>query len=343
MKGIGTITLAVLLGLTACLSSAAPQQKKKPAPKPKAPSTAPTMGTVQMAGDNGKLGVIYQLGRKDSELHFTLESAAFATSYPTPEEIVVAGAKQRLLVLTFTAQNPQKTEMSLDYSSFKFTVVSPDDQNIDYSGYMYNANTKAHVSQRLKPAQKLKCTAVIPIYAEGPVPKLIVARDNAPVLRYELTDKVAKLKTQFSPDGVDLKDNGGVLPIGTPIEMGPYKITIDKIYESKDELKGFQLGSENKFFFVTATVENIMAKPVSIGWQYFSVEPATGSGLKIRWGGYLIASDGPETVSMEMSPGDKAQVRFLFQISDTVKPKTVKFMHGPTSRFVTLEVPAAGH
>ncbi|MCX6369475.1 MAG: hypothetical protein NTX57_22620, partial [Armatimonadetes bacterium] len=92
------------------------------------PTVAPSIQlptTPQLPGDNGKLGITYQLGEKDSELHFTLESAQVAPFYKTPEATVVAGEDQRLLLLTFTVQNPQKTtDMTVNSSAFKFTAVS---------------------------------------------------------------------------------------------------------------------------------------------------------------------------------------------------------------------------
>ena len=300
--------------------------------------TSPTLGTVQLPGDNGKLGTTYQLGPKGSELHFNLESASFATSFANPEELVVAGEKQRLLILTFTVQNPQKTESNLSWNTFKFTVVSPDDENTDYRGYVYNSQKLTHVSQNLKPAQKLKCMIAIPIYEKGPVPKLIVQKSDSPVLRYNLTDKVAKLTSVFAPNGVDMSDNGGVLATGVPTDMGPYKITIDKVEMSKTPINGYRLNDGEFFLLVTATVANNQLKPVSLSWPYFVLIADDGSGLKNKWAGYLIAAQSGDTFQTELPEGEKATVRFLFQIREPYAPKTIKFMHEPTKRFVTLEV-----
>ncbi|HET9132333.1 MAG TPA: hypothetical protein VFO86_15360, partial [Terriglobia bacterium] len=99
--------------------------------------TKPTLGTVQMPGDKGKVKTTYQLGDKGKELHFTLDTATVATRYKTIDANLLPNKAERLLVLTFTVHNPLKLEQSGDSRSFKFTVVSPDDKNVDYTGNVY--------------------------------------------------------------------------------------------------------------------------------------------------------------------------------------------------------------
>ena len=75
-------------------------------------TTKPTLGTVQMPGDAGKMKTIYQLGDKGKELHFTLDSATIATRYKAVGSNLVAEKDSRLLVLTFTVHNPLKVEQN---------------------------------------------------------------------------------------------------------------------------------------------------------------------------------------------------------------------------------------
>src|SRR5687768_14055156 len=77
-------------------------------------NTKPTLGTVQMPGDNGKVGTIYQLGPKGTELHFTLDSAAIATRYKAVDTNLIAGKAERLLILSYTVHNPLKTDQAAD-------------------------------------------------------------------------------------------------------------------------------------------------------------------------------------------------------------------------------------
>ena len=57
-------------------------------------------------------------------------------NFSAPEDSLVAGESQRILILNFTVQNPQKEEMSLGATTFGFTAVSPDDENFNFSGYI---------------------------------------------------------------------------------------------------------------------------------------------------------------------------------------------------------------
>jgi hypothetical protein len=131
---------AILTGIAIALLGihATATAQTTPPRVPKPPVAAPTKGTAQLPGDNGKIGTTYQLGDKDQELHFTLESAQFAPFYKTPEgSAVIAGAEQRLLVLTFFVQNPQKKDMGVSFGSFQFTAVSPDDKNFKNTQWLY--------------------------------------------------------------------------------------------------------------------------------------------------------------------------------------------------------------
>jgi hypothetical protein len=159
----------LLVGSLALIASLAiAQNKPKPqAPaKPKPTATSPTKGTVQLPGDNGKIGVTYQLGEKESEMHFTLESAEFASRLATAEDDIISQPERRLLVLTFTAQNPQKLEMGLTWNTFQFTVVSPDDQNFDHEGYLYGADTLKRYDAKITKAicmERIRSSAMMRI------------------------------------------------------------------------------------------------------------------------------------------------------------------------------------
>src|SRR5688572_10854059 len=196
--------VAIFFGSAFLASNSFSQTKPKPPVKPKPPastSTKPTLGTSQLPGDNGKVGTIYQLGEKGSELHFTLDAATVSTRYRTVDRNLIAGKNERLLVLNFTIHNPLKIEQMANPASFKFTVVSPDDKNVEFSGSVYEPDKRTSISQMLKPAQKVKLSAVIPIFAQGPITKLMVARGKAPILRYNLLDNLVKSTSVFSADG----------------------------------------------------------------------------------------------------------------------------------------------
>lgn len=109
---------------------------------------------VQLAGDNGKLGVPYTLGGKGEEFVFTLEKAEFDSRVFMFDDAVFAEETQRLLVLTFTVQNPGKEDRFFQGTALKFTVVSPDDKNYVAPSHAYHPETLQTIELSLKPAQK---------------------------------------------------------------------------------------------------------------------------------------------------------------------------------------------
>jgi hypothetical protein len=332
------VRFASMLVLLVAVSPAFAQKTK-----PKT-STAPTLGTVQLPGDNGKLKTTYQLGDKQSELHFTLESAAVDTFFPSPDDMLVAGAKERLLVLKFSVQNPLNREQKLASSSFQFTVVSPDDENFEFHGYLLQATKKTHLDQSLKPAQKVKCTVVIPIYAAGPVSKLMVQRGTSKLLRYDLTGKVDKMTSVFSRDGIDLLDTGTTLKkMDNGAVMGPFAINFEGTSTTTEAIKGVAPGPGESYLCIDVAFTNVMLKPVSIGFQYFTPQLIDANGEKISWNRDLISRKMDASVGQEVGPGESVAARYYFKIPAGKAPKVCRFTHEPSQRTVGLELPGLGN
>src|SRR4029079_10084936 len=118
MNGILAVSLFVVL------VSVCPAQGAKPKPKPAATGVA-----TPMPGKGGKIGTLYRMGPKDNELVFTLEKVEFATRFMIDTDTICADQDHRLAVITFAVQNPGKVDRTFGEREFKFTVVSPDDEN----------------------------------------------------------------------------------------------------------------------------------------------------------------------------------------------------------------------
>lgn len=318
------------------------QAKKPQKPAPKPPSkTAPTLGTVQMPGDNGKLNTTYQMGVKGTELHFTLKSAALEEIHPSPVDTLVAGPKERLLTLTFTVQNPLNQEQRLGSSEFHFTCVSPEDQNYEFRGSLLHPTKGTHLEQFLKPAQKVECTVSFPIYAEGPVTKVIVQRGSAPVLRYDLTDKVKKLDSVFSKDGVDLGDKATITldQFQKGIVFGPMKMALVEGSGAVGMIQNTPPPDGERYWTMTVRFTNPMLKPMPIGFQYYTLELLTEDGEKLPWNSSMYNSTFENYLSMSVDPGDSAVAGYYFRVKKTKKPANLRITDTNSKR--TIEVPAA--
>ena len=211
----------IVLSSLLLLAAFAPGQAKPPA-----------KAGGQMPGGSGKIGTPYKLGPKDQELHFTLEKVEFLTRFMIDSDTILADPDHRLLAITFAVQNPGKTDRNFGEREFKFTVVSPDDENYVVTAPVVQPDRRTPINMMLKPVQKVRAIAYLPIHPKGPVNKLIVQRgDKTPVLRYDLHDLVKPLASPFAADEGKSSINPGVVAMKVPFELGPFDFTIDSMEE----------------------------------------------------------------------------------------------------------------
>jgi hypothetical protein len=318
------------------------QGGQKPKTNPPKPSqTAPTLGTVQLPGDNGKVGVTYQLGAKGRELHFTLDSATVGMNFSAPEDSLVAGENQRILILNFTVQNPQKEEIGLSATTFGFTAVSPDDENFKFSGYVLGLPKKGKISQSLKPAQKVKCVVAFPIYATGPVTKVMVSKGDAtPILRYDLTGKLVKMESAFSKDGIDLDQTTKfpMLAKGETLDMGEFGVTYNGWEFTTEKIKGYSPSKGYKYLVIKTSYKNLVAKDSFLSFAYFDWTVSDAAGQKLPWNKDILF-DGTDTpIYQKLVFGeDEIKGRVYYQVPETMNSFAATLTHVASKRKVKLD------
>ncbi|MGV3617300.1 MAG: hypothetical protein ACO1SV_18385 [Fimbriimonas sp.] len=331
-----------LLGAVLVLSPLAPAQAKpKPKPKPAAqkPATRPLLGTVQLPGDNGQLNVPYSMGNKGSELNFTLESAEFADRAHFADGATLANAEQKLLILTFAVQNPQKVESNLSWNSFKFTVVSPDDQNQDFGGYLYHPERKTRFDSTLKPAQKVKATIAIPIHAVGPVNKLMVRRGDAPVLRYDLRGKVKPLTGAFAAnEGVDILKEGQAA-VGATFPLGKFDWTVEGVEMVDGPVGSYKAPTGEKMFVVTVRAANSGLVKLPLSWNTLQPTLKDADGELLEWKQDFLGMNSNKTIGVEVDPNDSMRGKFVFSGVPTAKPARLTLLDRGTGRSVVVKFP----
>ncbi|MFZ4506880.1 MAG: hypothetical protein ACOYON_04195 [Fimbriimonas sp.] len=330
---------AVVLGLAALPPLSVAQTKPKPKPPtPKPSATAPTKGTAQLPGDNGKLGVTYQLGGKDQELHFTLESAQIAPFYKSPEETVIAKADQRLLVLTFTVHNPQKArDMTVNFGSFQFTAVSPDDKNFVTNGSLYQPESLRRYQGDLKPAQKVKVQVVLPIYAAGPVRKIIVQRGPGAVLRYDLEGKLLPAKTSFSPDGFDFV-NEFTGEVGKPFDVSAVEAEVQEVASHQGNVGNYKRYQDRLIFTVQVKYTNLLSRPLLLNWNTLKPTLLDENGEKMGWETDMISLGTGSSISQEVAPGESIRGLLIFKGQGAQKPAKLRLLEPSSGRTATFAI-----
>ena len=306
---------------------------------------------VQMPGDNGKLGVPYQLGKKGEELVFTLEKAQFASRAFWASDAYFPAEKQRLLIVSYSIQNPSsKDDRMFFHQSFAFTVVSPDDENFVCDGATANGMAAIHPDRRdrlniqLKPAQKVRALAFISIHPKGPVNKLIVQRGKGTaVLRYDLKEKVAPQTGCFAT-------NGGMemLPIGAAlmtqlVDLGPWDIVVEKMTDELLPIGDFSIDAGHKYVVLTVTIKNASMTPYPLHNSLIRTKVTDIDGSDLPETNYWAKGSSPERFqNMTVEPGAQVRVRMLYHVPLLAKLTKITFrddQYSSSSAAVKLEEP----
>lgn len=344
--------LAILiLSMTLCVAMTASAAKPKPKPKPKPAPKKVAAPSVQLAGDKGVFGTVYSL-RKDTPLYFRLKSAEYTTDQiAMGDTLYVPKSDEKLLVLHFTVQNPQKTEQFVRFDSLNFTAVDSANNNHDGNSDWGDDDAKDHAKMALslKPAQTINVIAVVTVPAKSSIPKLMVlpGENNGPVLRYTLTpdatappqNKVGALKAPFA-DSADangytaLETVPGV--VGTAYPYANFDLTIEKYEYSTDAVGDNTLEEGEKFLFITMLMKNENPAEQYVRWDAVSPTLTSTDEDELSYVDMFLATAN-RSFAREIKGLADAKVRMMFKVPKDVTPKTLAIKEGE-SRTYEFEV-----
>ncbi|MHB8997097.1 MAG: DUF4352 domain-containing protein [Armatimonadota bacterium] len=295
-------------------------------------------GTAQLAGDNGVLGQVYTI-RKREPLYFSLKSAEYTLDQVRlGDQTVTPTADEKLLVLHFTVQNPLKTEQYVRWDSLRFTAVDAHNVNHEAEYHWGDPANEAAISQDLKPAQTLPCYTVIKVPAKGEIPKLMVlpdADDDGPVLRYDLLAKVKALPAPMA-DPADETGATTIDPIpaqfGTACPIGEFDVTVEKIASTTEQLGEATPPEGGKFVLVTALLKNESTQEQYLSWDIVAPVLATADGEELSYTTMLGATSNRE-IGQELNPGKELRVRLVFEVPEGAVPATLSLKQEESHTF----------
>ncbi len=301
-------------------------------------------GTPQLPGDNGILDQVYKISKAEP-LYFRLTSAEFTVAQVViGDDVYSPKADEKLLLLHFTVQNPDKTaERLARYDCLRFTAF--DAMNNPHVGEKDWGDDQNHasVAMNLKPAQTVSCYSVIRVPAKGPVTKLMIQPrndDDGPVLRYMFTDQIKALDPPFA----DPADTTGytaleTVPaeIGTPYPFANWTITLEKFDYSTDTMDDDKPPAGGRFLMVTILVHNSSPADTNLRYDFFRPTLTDADGLEIKYRGLVAASSGKPVAQM-LKGGAELRVRLYFDVAKGVEPKTLVVKEGEHSRAYQWEV-----
>ena len=322
-------TLILSLVLTAGIAANAAVSKKPAKPVPKKPPAA----TVQLAGDNGVFGTVYSIG-KQSPIYFRLKSADFTTDQiVTGDRLYVPKANEKLLILHFTIQNPQKTELFVRWDSLRFTAVDKTNNNCEGNNDWGDEDDAKHriVSMSLKPAQTVNVFTPIVVPADGIVPKLMVlpaSEGDGPVLRYDL--KIPKNKvTPLTAPVADPADTTGSTAletvtgvVGTSYPYESFDITVEKFEYSTETINDVELDEGAKFMLITLLMKNAAMTSTFFRWDTVTPVAASTDGEEYKYNDMLFATAN-RSIAQEIKPNAEIRVRLWFTVPSGSTPKSL--------------------
>ena len=312
--------------LTITLSCAA-----LPAQAATTPSDLAVLGTVPLAGLEAKPMQAYTIG-KGSPLNFTLQKAEYSVGRVViGQSVVTPTADQKLLVLHFQVANPQKQDVYLNGQTLTFTAVDAQNTNCPAFGYIGRVGSGEAVGMHLKPSQKLDVFTVVVVPATGPVPKLIVEREQgAGVLRYDLRKVAAPLSAPYA----DPKDTSGTSALsavpavpGRSYPLENFDLSLETLDFSDGKFDGRISRSGSRFLVATVLLRNQAPRESYLGLQTFMPEIQDADGERMRYVTVLKASR-DEIPGQQIAPGAEYRVRYVFEVPAGASLRTLVFQEG---------------
>ncbi|WP_027482302.1 hypothetical protein [Deinococcus pimensis] len=313
-------THLLFAAVTLALSSAAVAQT----PGKAAPTQPVVQGTKQLDGENAKLGQTFTIG-KQSPLNFTLRAAEYSTN-----RVVIGGniyypkADEKLLVLRYTVQNPQKGEVQYYWGDLAFTAVDALDRNHEYVQAVARDGTTDKLEVRLKPAQKIDVVTLIVVPAAGPVPKLIVQRPGdrgAAVLRYDLRGQARPVAAPAA-DPADTSGSTALARVpaakGKPVQLKYFDVTFQDAAFTTEPLGGRAPAPGKRYLTATFVVRNGLTRDVQYYWGDFKASLRDADGERVEYNQTMLKASRDEKSSGTLPVGEDVRVRFFWELPEKV-------------------------
>jgi hypothetical protein len=298
-------------------------------------------GTAQLAGDNGTIGTTYTIGQ-EAPWNFTLNRAELTVHRVNiGENTYSPAAGEKLLVLTYTVQNPNPSEQDYYWASLRFSVVDATNVTREYVQNVGQTGSREALTMTLKPAQKVEAYTVITVPAQGTVPKLIVEHPaGGRVLRYDLRAQIKGLTASLA-DPADATGTTALQEV--PAESGSFyplrnfdAKLVSAAYTTKS-LAGLEPEEGQQFFVATFTIKNMSSTPAQYYWSTFTATLVASDGEKTEYNQNLLKGARDESAEGELAPGAEYNVRVFFALPRDVSAKTLYFAEGD-SRVYAFDV-----
>ncbi|MDR3687780.1 MAG: hypothetical protein P4L46_00255, partial [Fimbriimonas sp.] len=283
-------------------------------------------GTPQIAGDNGKVGVTYTIGKGAWAINFTLLSAEYSTARILDgNDIVWPQNTEKFLVLHYTLQNPNPTNLTANFWTLKWTAIDSGDVNHDGLATFQKEGTQKTDQINIKPGQKLAYVSAIKIPSDVSIPKLIIQRgEGAKVLRLyfkkgEIKPLAPTLADPADPLGATVRKEILVAP-GESGALSPFfDVKLDSS-DYEDTIGVVKPQTGNRFFVAKVIVHNSGLHNWVLNGFSIPSSIKTDDGEKTGWAHPdIFKTARNEGVDMQLDGGQDYTVRVILQVPQNVK------------------------
>lgn len=299
-------------------------------PTPAAPSNAPSVqGTSQQNGGDGVLGQTYTLCKGGNAINYQITKLEYSVGnylYDGGNKNDIQSPDQKALVIYFTVQNPQKTEIDVNGNRIRFSGVDSKNQNVSGDGYWYEQGTLREVSSTLRPAQKISAFTRIVLDNDVSLPKMIVDDCGNAVWRYDLRDKVVPIPAPFADPSVP--DGSSALKIFSA-QFGTYypgrtNFRLDKLeYSTAPWFDGSNPPEGGKWLIVYFTVQNPTKQTQSLGQSALSF--LDQDGIESSKSGWVYrASRDTGIGEIQLPANQEIQLRALAEVPAGAEVKKIR-------------------
>ena len=318
-------------------------------------ATAALAQVDQRPGQDGVFGKDYRINR-EYPLQFILEKVEYTVGRVRLGDAVRGcQADEKLMVVHFAVQNATNDDSGFRFDTIAMTAVDDQQQNFEYRRDYAADGTGQLVDLLLKPAQKMRCYAVLPMPAAARITKLMILPrdDNDPVLRYALDGKIDRLPETVA----DPADKTGLTPaaelaakVGEWRPIGQLDVRIDAGAASAEAIADNDLPEGRSWYAVTLTLRNGSPAKQLINERALTGKLGLTDETEVEQP-LLVMPKAAKPASFDLPAGAERAVRLFFAVGPDDKPAAVRvrglnFIDGTEGEsrevVVPLSAPPAG-
>lgn len=307
-----------------------------------------TIGTKQMAGTDGQVGVTYSLKDKDfvPRFNINLTNVTYSTKrFSFDDTTGAALTGEKYLVIRYTVHNPNKEDVEMPaygMASKLFQAVGSDNKTYEPQDWCWNTFLDLPVllpgkkypsgDLKLKPGQKSETVvALIPLPSDITVPKLVVKRGRVgtkeEVVRFDVRDKV---KSDFGifadPANPFTPKEEVAAQAGTAYPLTNLEFTISDLKRESGPLRQDIVAEEGKEFLTGV----IALKNISPQTRYMWVDSkpvitlVDEDGEKVSFDSSYLKMNRTEDITVgNVEPLDSRKGVFYFEVPKNDKYKQI--------------------